>query len=55
MDYSAINRNHARAQQRRADDRIQDEIVAAKEIQRETACSWTEALKMAHDLLARTN
>ncbi len=33
---------------KREDSAIQDEIIYAKQVQAETGCTWTEALKVSH-------
>ncbi len=33
-----------------ARQRIQDEVIAAKQIQQETGCTWTDALRTAYQL-----
>jgi hypothetical protein len=36
-----------RTKRKELDQRIQDEIIEAKRIQREHGCSWSEALRLA--------
>lgn len=51
MNYSIINLNYARHKAQKAFEHLQDEVRAAKQIQTQTGCTWTDALKAAHDAL----
>ena len=51
MNYSTINLNYARHKAQKAFEHLQDEVRAAKQIQAQTGCAWTDALKAAHDAL----
>lgn len=45
---NAIESARWRMLREQANNGIQDEIIAAKHIQRQTGCTWTEALRAAY-------
>ncbi len=53
MNFDSINTAREHAKAIRTADLIQAEVVAAKQIRRQTGCSWTEALKLAKAALEK--
>ena len=48
MSYGSINYARKRALDEFWDNRIQDEVALAKQIQSQAACTWDEALRAAY-------